>query len=196
MTASQCISNLAQSWPPSVSPNSLDCGVQVRTITASTRITKLAWSWSRSASLCSLDHGPWVKLQLPPITPSKCISKLTQSRPQSVSLSSLDCHFEAHLELFSSTAWRQYRHGVCSWVAIQRHGWKGKVNSSILKIVKWYAVVMISRVTSSIPKEDVDFPRLLYCDSRCSQTGCQCSEACCLRTQASHPHIQAGHRSS
>jgi len=29
---------------------------------------------------------------------------------------------------------------------------------------------MISRRTSSVPKEDVVFPRLLYCDSRCSQT--------------------------
>jgi hypothetical protein len=29
---------------------------------------------------------------------------------------------------------------------------------------------MSSRRTSSVPKEDVVFPRMLYCDLRCSQT--------------------------
>jgi hypothetical protein len=29
---------------------------------------------------------------------------------------------------------------------------------------------MSSRRTSGVPKEDVVFPRMLYCDSRCSQT--------------------------
>jgi hypothetical protein len=29
---------------------------------------------------------------------------------------------------------------------------------------------MSSRSTSRVPKEDVVFPRMLYCDSRCSQT--------------------------
>jgi len=29
---------------------------------------------------------------------------------------------------------------------------------------------MVSRQTSCIPKEEVGFPRVLYCDSRCSQT--------------------------
>jgi len=29
---------------------------------------------------------------------------------------------------------------------------------------------MISKRTSSVPKEDVVFPRLLHCDLRCSQT--------------------------
>jgi len=29
---------------------------------------------------------------------------------------------------------------------------------------------MSSRRTNSVPKEDVVFPRMLYCDSRCSQT--------------------------
>jgi hypothetical protein len=35
---------------------------------------------------------------------------------------------------------------------------------------------MISRPVNSIPKEDVVFPTLLYCDLRCSQV-------CCLRSQ-------------
>jgi hypothetical protein len=37
---------------------------------------------------------------------------------------------------------------------------------------------MISRRTSSIPKGDVVFPRLLYCDSRCSQTYRRHSQVC------------------
>jgi len=37
---------------------------------------------------------------------------------------------------------------------------------------------MISRPTSSIPKEDVVFPRLLYCVLRCSQTCRRCSQTC------------------
>jgi len=37
---------------------------------------------------------------------------------------------------------------------------------------------MIPWCTSSIPKEDVVFPRLLYCDSRCFQTCCRRSQGC------------------
>jgi hypothetical protein len=62
---------------------------------------------------------------------------------------------------------------------------------------------MISRRTSSIPKEDA-FPRLLYSDSRCShecrrhsrscnrrtQTCCQCSHACHRRCKTCCPHSQ------
>jgi len=42
---------------------------------------------------------------------------------------------------------------------------------------------MISRPTWSIPKEDVVFPRLLYCDSRCTQTYCWRSQVCRRRSQ-------------
>jgi hypothetical protein len=42
---------------------------------------------------------------------------------------------------------------------------------------------MISRRTSSVLKEDVVFPRLLYCDPRCSQTCCRRTKVCCRRTQ-------------
>jgi len=68
---------------------------------------------SRSASLCSPDHSVQVYLQIRTITTSKCISKLARSRPRSVSLSSLDRHFQAHLELLSSTACSQSRYTVC-----------------------------------------------------------------------------------
>ena len=42
---------------------------------------------------------------------------------------------------------------------------------------------MISRRTSSVPKQDVVFPRLLYCDSRCSQTCRRRSQVCCRHSQ-------------
>ena len=82
-TASKYSSNLARSWRPSASPNSLDHGLQVhlqtRSITASKCISKLARYWPPS----SLDYG----LQFRSITASKCISKLARSRPRSASLS-------------------------------------------------------------------------------------------------------------
>jgi len=37
------------------------------------------------------------------------------------------------------------------------------------KIIEWWVVAMISKHTSSIPKQDVVFPRLLHSNSRCSQ---------------------------
>jgi len=42
---------------------------------------------------------------------------------------------------------------------------------------------MISRRTSSIPKEDTVFPRLLYCDSSCFQTCLWRSQTCRWCTQ-------------
>jgi len=55
---------------------------------------------------------------------------------------------------------------------------------------------MISRCTSRVPKEDVLFPRLLYCDSRCSQTCCRRSEACYQHTETGRQQSQTCRRSS
>jgi len=142
ISASQCISKLARSWPPSASLNYLHLGLpvhlQTRLITASKCISKLARSGAPSvspdslnyslkgrtimASKCvsptSLDHGLQVYLQIPSITASKCLSKVARSRPRSISLSSPDRHFQAHLELLSSTAYSQSIYSVCRWVAI------------------------------------------------------------------------------
>jgi len=98
------ISKLARSWPPSASPNSLDRDLQVhlqsRSIMASKCISELARSQPSSVSL----HMPDYSLHVRMITASKCISKLARSRPRRVSLSSLDRHFQALLELLTSTA--------------------------------------------------------------------------------------------
>jgi len=53
---------------------------------------------------------------------------------------------------------------------------------------------MISRRTSSVPK-DV-FPRLLYCDSRCSQTCRRRSEACRRRSQTCRRRSQTSRQRS
>jgi len=184
-------SKLARSRPPILSTNLLDYGLQVCTITASKCISELARS--RPPSVCpnSLDYG----LQVLTSKATKCISKVARSRPRSVSLSSLDRDFQAHLELLLSTACSQSRHTVCRLVAIEIHRWEYKLNTWLLKIVERYVVAMISRRTSSVPKEDV-FPRLLYCDSRCSQSCRRRSEACRRRTKTCRRRSQTCRRRS
>jgi hypothetical protein len=81
--ASNCISKLARSQHPSVSPSSLDNGfhvhLQPRSITASKCIYKLA----RLRPPSSHDHRMQVHLQSPSMTASKCIYKLARLRPPS-----------------------------------------------------------------------------------------------------------------
>jgi hypothetical protein len=100
LTASKYSSNLARSWPPSGSPNSLDYGLQVhlqtRSITASKCISKLA----RLRPPSSHDHGLQVHLQTRSISASKCISKLARLRPPS----SHDHGLQMHLQTRSVTA--------------------------------------------------------------------------------------------
>jgi hypothetical protein len=151
---------------------------------ASKFISILAQSRSWSSSLSSPDHALKVYLQRCSITAIWCIFKLARSLPQCVFLSSLDCQFEARLAVFCSTACSQSIYTVCRWVATQIHRWEYKLHTWVIKIVEWYVVAMISRCTSSIPKEDVAIPRLLYCDSRCSQTCCWRSETCHLCSQS------------
>ena len=75
----RCISKLARSRPPILSPNSLDYGLHVCTIMA-----------SKCISPNSLDHGLQVHLQSRSITASGCVSKRTRTRPPIVSPNSLD----------------------------------------------------------------------------------------------------------
>jgi len=121
ITDSNWISKLTRSRPPSVTPNSLDSGMQVRTSMASKCTSKLARSRSQSASPCSLSRGLQLYHQIHLITASKWNSKLARSRPQSISLSSLDHHFLGPLELLSSTACSQSRYTMCRWVAVYVH---------------------------------------------------------------------------
>jgi len=78
-TASKYSSKLAWSRLTSVSPNSIDYGLQVRTSMASKCISRLTRSRSRSASLSSLDHSLLVHLQTRSITASEYISEFTRS---------------------------------------------------------------------------------------------------------------------
>ena len=89
--------NLAQSWPPSASPNSFDHGLQVhlqtRSITGSKQISEFTRSWPPSVSPNLTDHG----LQVRTMMASKCISKLPRSGPPSASPNSLDHGLQVHL---------------------------------------------------------------------------------------------------
>jgi len=55
---------------------------------------------------------------------------------------------------------------------------------------------MISRHTCSVPKEDVVFPGLLYCDSRCSQACRRRPETCRRPSQACRRPFQICRRPS
>ena len=84
MSASGCISKLAQWRTPISSLSLLDLGLQVRfqtgLITASKGICKLAPLWPPSASLSSPDLGLRGHLQTYSITASNCISEFTRLR--------------------------------------------------------------------------------------------------------------------
>ena len=83
--------------PLSTRPNSLDYGLQVRTVVASKCLFTLSWSWSRSAFLSSLDHQPQVYLPICSITDSKCISKLAQLRSPNLHDHGLQVYLHTHL---------------------------------------------------------------------------------------------------
>jgi len=78
LTASKYSSNLARSWPPSASPNSLNYGLQVHLWVHSISVSKCVSTFARSrrpsASLSSLDRSLQVHLQRCSITASKYIS--------------------------------------------------------------------------------------------------------------------------
>jgi len=65
------ISKLARSRPPTLSPNSLDYGLQLCPIMAPKSIYKIAWSRPPSASPDSLNHSVQVYLEIRCITASK-----------------------------------------------------------------------------------------------------------------------------
>jgi len=81
--------------PRCTSSNSLNCGLQVRTIMPSKTISKLTLLLPPN----SLNHGLQVYLQTRLITASKCISKFTQSQSRSASLSSLDQGRQVYLQI-------------------------------------------------------------------------------------------------
>jgi len=108
-TASKYSFNLVRSWPPSVSPNTLNYGCQVHlwvhSIPASKCISILAQWRSPSPSLSSLDLSVFM-----------CTSNLARSRPPSASLGSLDLSLLVHLQTRSimelkyifQERWRMY----------------------------------------------------------------------------------------
>jgi len=126
-TASRYSSNLAQSQPASVSPNSLDHGLQVQFQTRSMTASKCISRLIRLRPACSHNHGLQVHIsKLARLRPPgshdrglhQCISKVARSWPRSVSLSSLDVHFHVHIELLPDTACSQSRYTVWKSVPV------------------------------------------------------------------------------
>jgi hypothetical protein len=81
--ASKCISNLARSMPPSVSPNLLDHGLQVYLQMRSITACKFIPSQPPNVSPNLLDYGLQLNIQTRSITASKCISRPARFRPAS-----------------------------------------------------------------------------------------------------------------
>jgi hypothetical protein len=137
MTASKYSFKLTRLRPASAYPNLLDHTLQVhphtRLITAIKCISTLVLLRPSSAAPKSLNHSLQLHLQTRVIAASSCISNLSRSRPpqciptlarsrpRRLSLSSLNCHFQTHLELLSSTGCSRSRYTVCRWVAIFIH---------------------------------------------------------------------------
>jgi len=109
-TSSKYSSNLARSRPRSVSPNSLDHGLQVhlqtRSITASKCMPNSldhclqVYQQTRSITACKFTRSwpPSAYLQTRSITASKSISELCRLLPSSASSKSLDYRLQAHLQ--------------------------------------------------------------------------------------------------
>ena len=99
------ISNLSRSWPPSVSPDLLDYGLQVCTIMASKCISKLCWLWPPSShdhglqciSPNSLDQGIQVYLQPRSIADSKFARSRSPSASPNLLAHDLGVHLKVHL---------------------------------------------------------------------------------------------------
>jgi len=116
VTASECISKLDRSRPPSASseftlsrppsasPNLLDHGLQVYLQTRSITACKFARSWPPSASPNSLDPGFHVHLQTRSIPASKCISEFIRSPSPSASQTrSIKYIFKERRRLYGDT---------------------------------------------------------------------------------------------
>jgi len=100
LTASKYSSNLARSWPPSASLNSLDHSRQVYLPTHSITASKFTRSQPPSVSSNALDYG----LQTRSIMAPKCMSKLARLWPPSASPNSVDYIHQVHLQTRSITA--------------------------------------------------------------------------------------------
>jgi len=107
-TPSKYFSYLDWSWPPSVSPNTLNHGFQVylcvHWISASKSIPEVVGSRSPNASPNSLHADFDASLCIHLISVSKCISKLAHSRPPGASLCSLVLGVQMHLQIRSIPA--------------------------------------------------------------------------------------------
>jgi len=98
------VSNLAPSRPPNVSPNSLNYGLQVHHQTHSIMASKCISKLVQLWPPSSHNQGLQVHIHTRSITISEYISKFTRSRPPSVSPNPLDYCLQVHLQTRSIIA--------------------------------------------------------------------------------------------
>ena len=114
-------SKLARSQRPSVSPNSHDYGLQVRTIMDSKCISPNSHNYGLQSSQnhsfeihishlaqlripSSHDHSLQVHIYISLILISECNSEFTRLRPLTISPNTLNYHLQVHLQTHSITA--------------------------------------------------------------------------------------------
>jgi len=117
-TGSSLASKFTLSQPQSLSPNSLDLGLQVHlptgSITASKSFSRITRSWHPSASLNSLDYGLQVSLQTRSIMKLEWIAMFTQSWPPSVHSNTLDYLLQVHIQIRTIRAYQFARSSASS----------------------------------------------------------------------------------
>ena len=119
LTASKYSSNLARSWPPGASPNSVNHSLQVYLITLRIAAPKFGWSMPLSESPNSVEQGLTLHLHTRSITAFTSVSNLGQSWPASAAPNSLNISLQVYVQAGAITASKLAR----SWPpsALQTH---------------------------------------------------------------------------
>jgi hypothetical protein len=143
-------SNPGWSWPPDSGNGIFNKHLQTCSIMASKSISEFTRSWPPNASANWLDQGLQVQSCFFLFIILRCNMKCFQAPP-------------AASRDMQSVDWQLY------WsLDIVMHRWEYKLNQLVVKSIEWYLAAIISRCTSSIPKQDVTFHSLLYSDSSVS----------------------------
>jgi len=109
-TASKYSSNLDQSWPPTLSPNTLNYGFQlhlwVHSISASLHLQTRSITACKFIPELTQSLGLQVHLQTCSIPASKCISEFNRSQSPSASPNTLHHSLQVHLQGVMAVVWR------------------------------------------------------------------------------------------
>jgi len=145
ITACKCITKLARLW----SPNSLNDGLQVRTIMASKCIYTLAWSLRPSASPKSFNYGLQVHLQTRSITAFKCISKVARLQLPSSHNHGLEVHLQSR-SIMASKCLSKLAQSQPSSVSLNTPNYGCQVHLQTHSIIASQCISESTRLSSSV----------------------------------------------